>query len=342
MEQRKNLNSEDQKRKKTNLDILDNNIWNWIKNQKNQYSLRSVSDFIFRELTFSRNMQFNKTIILIYLEKFFEYSHFDIKALTTALQLKADVLIQIIDKEISPDISLFDFENSNKKRKIVKKIHAQMIENGILPRELRIAYKLRQFLDKNRLDLTKYELQENARSIEVPLDDKGIHLNNKEILAILFSDPEERHKEIYTVASDIADRLVNQDIKLTSQCNECKTDCMLRKPDFIYYKSGIEVSMDDIEDDLIAETLKGSFAENYLVYYGASLVIAIDELIRSNLAMIRDFINQELYVMKDYDQILKLMKILEKGSRNEANDFAGEPNFIEKINPTHSWLSLMS
>jgi len=66
---------------KTNLDILDQEVWNYVKHKKNEFELRSVADYIFKILNLARTMNLDKVQFLIAIEKFYEYIHYEIDEL---------------------------------------------------------------------------------------------------------------------------------------------------------------------------------------------------------------------------------------------------------------------
>lgn len=310
--------------KKTNLDIIDQDSWNWVKNKKNQYELRSVANFIFKMIDVYRILDIEKILFLLQIEKYFEYNYFDMEELSKAMELKTDKVIKLVDKYLGPRVPLFDLKDENLKIKVIKKIHELMIENRILPRELSIAYNLRHFIDKNQLDMSRYNNFEEK-------DLGNIGVDNKLILSILFPDAEELRKAIYCEAINFADWFINFEKDLDLECSKCDKDYFLKKPDYIYYKSGIDVSFDDLKDDLLSEILKQHFKEKNIVYYGFCLIIAIDSLIQKNLLMVKNYIEEELYLYKKTEEVLMFINILTRISKNECISFFNEKEYFEEI-----------
>ena len=310
--------------KKTNLDIIDQDSWNWVKNKKNQYELRSVANFIFKIIDEYQSLDIEKILFLMQIEKYFEYNYFDMKELSKAMDLKIDKVIKLVDDYLGPRIDLFNLEDEELKTKTIKKIHDLMIGNRILPRELSIAYNLRHFIDKNQLDMSKYENFEEK-------DIGDIRIDNKLILSILFPDAEELRKETYCEAINVADWFVNLENVPDLECKECDKDYFMKKPDYIYYKSGIDVSFDDLKDDLLSEILKHHFKEKFIVYYSLCLIIAIDLLIRKNLLMVKNFIEEELYIFKKPEEVLMFINILIKISKYEFISISREKEYFEEI-----------
>jgi len=96
--------------KKTNLDILDQDIWNEIKSKKNEFELRSVADYIFKVIKGYQTMNIEKCFLLINLEKYYEYDYFDLGEFANAIELKLDKIIKLVDKYLGSEIPLFSFQ----------------------------------------------------------------------------------------------------------------------------------------------------------------------------------------------------------------------------------------
>lgn len=301
--------------KKTNLDIIDQDSWNWVKNKKNYFELRSVANFIFKMIDVYRNLNIEKWLFLINLEKYFEYSYYDMEEFSYAMDLQTSKIIKLIDKYVGSNIQLFNLEDEELRKKTIKKIHDLMIENRILPRELSIAYNLRSFIDKNQLDISKYE---NLEKMEI----FDVDVNNEKILLILFPNAEERRKEIYCESINFAESFIKFEEINNFECKECDEDCIMKRPDYIYYKSGIDVSYDDLEDDLVSEILKQNFKEDFIVCYGFCLTMAIASLIRKNLLMVKNFIKNELYIFEKPTEIMIFIDILIKISMKAAKSIS--------------------
>jgi len=322
--------------KKTNLDIIDQDSWNWVKNQKNYYDLRSVADFIFKIINEYRNMDIEKLLFLINIEKYFEYSYFDMSEFSYIMELKPDKIVKLVDKFLGSDIPMFGFQNEELKTKIIRKIHKLMIENRILPRELSIAYNLRNFIDKNQLNMSNYEnLDENDEII-------GIDVNNEKIFSILFPNTEERRKEIYSESINYAEKLIKSKESNNLKCLKCDEDCFIKRPDYLYYKSGVDISLDDLKDDLVSEILKEGFKEDYIVCYGFCLALAIDSLIKKNLLLVKNFIENELYIFEKPTEIMVLIDILIKISKEEAKSFLKEKEQKEHFEEIYEKLSMIA
>jgi len=309
---------------KTNIDIVDQDLWNWVKSQKNKFNLRSVSDYIFKILNEYREMNIEKSIFLINIEKYFEYSYFDFKEMSYNLGLNAEQIIKLIDKYLGSDIPLFNIKDDELKAKILKKIHKLMIKNRILPRELSIAYNLRELVEKNHINISNYERDRIDLS-------EFENLNMEKILSILFSDPEERRREIYGETIRYAEKLAQAEKSKKIKCLDCKENCIIKTPDYLYYRTGIDISLSDLEDDLVSDILKESFKEKYLVCYGLCLAMAIDSIIKRNLLLVRDFIESELYLFNKSKDIIVLIEILIRISEKEAKSFIKEQEYFEEI-----------
>lgn len=308
---------------KTNLDILDQDSWNYVKIMKNKYEFRSVADYIFKIIALSKSMNLDRLQFLIAIEKFYEYNFYDIDELSFELGIKPHNVRKLIRKYFGDETPLYDI-NKTQREKITRKIHELMIKNRILPRELSIAYNLKDFIDKNRINISNF--QEITREFEL----KNIRFDNRKILKVLFSDDQERRKEVYSITIETAELLVKSDTSGDFNCDTCEDDCFVKDPEYIYYKSGITVKNEDLENDLVSDILKTKFKENFRVWYGLSLVIAINKLIQSNLLIVKDFIEKELYVFKEPDMILIFIDVLINISGTEFISNEQEKGNIEK------------
>jgi len=212
--------------------------------------------------------------------------------------------------------------DGSKKEYNVNKIHELMIKNRILPRELSIGYYLRDFMDKNKLNMSSYE------NIDKEFELKNLRFNNRKILKILFPDSEERRKEIYCEAINTAEFFI--ELEKDEDCSECKYECIIKDPEYIYYKSGLNIKNEDLEVDLISDILKKKYKDKFIPYYGLCLAIAINKLIRRNLLMVKKFIEEELIIFKEPEIILLFIDVLIKKSGNEFVSNKEEENLIEK------------
>lgn len=306
---------------KTNLDILDQDSWNYVKHKKNKYGLRSVANYIFKLINLDITIDLDKWQFLIAIEKYYEYEHYDIDELSNDLELKPYNVRDLIKDYLGEDTSLYNLKRKEKE-KIIRKIHRLMIENRILPRELSIAYYLRDYIDRNKIDISDYQnpIRES--------DFKNLHFNNRKIFRILFLNEEERRKEIYCETISIAEAFIK--LEINEEYTNCEDKYILKDPEFIYYISGINIRKEDLEGDLISEILRQKFEDNYLVYYGLCLMIAIKNLIRRNLRMVKDFIEKELYIFKEPETILIFIDVLIEISGNEYVSNKEEKEIFEK------------
>lgn len=320
---------------KTNLDILDKDSWNYVKNMKNKYEFRSVADYIFKIINLAKSMKLDKWQFLIAIEKFYEYNFYDIDEFSFELGIKPHNVRKMIRKYFGDDTPLYDV-NKTQREKITRKIHELMINSRILPRELSIAYNLKEFIDKNRINISNY--QEITREFEL----KNIKLDNRKILSVLFPDDQERKNEVYSITIDTAESIIRSDKLEDFNCDTCEDDCFVKDPEYIYYKSGITVKNEDLEEDLISDILKTKFKENFRVWYGLCLVIAINKLIQSNLLMVKDFIEKELYFFKEPAMFLIFIDVLINYSGTEFISNEKEKGNIEKYIKSIMELSISS
>lgn len=321
---------------KTNIDIIDQDDWNWIKSKKNEFQFRSVSNVVFKMIDEYRSMNLERLIFLKLIEKYFEFDYFDMKELSYQLDLNTESIVKQVDKYLDKKIPLFSLDNKEKV-KAISKVHRKMMDNGILPRELSIAYKLKQFIDRNKLNIEKYE--DNLENEDIII---RIEANNEIVLSILFPNKEERRKEIYHSTLRVVDWFTNLKDKEFFECNKCDEDCFIKKPDYIYFKSGIEMLQEDIQEDLITDILKSEFNdENVNSYYGFCLALAIDYLIKKNLTMVKNFVEQEIYLFQKPEEFILFINILIKYTRKETESLSKEKDLMEKFYNVVSkeWLS---
>ena len=221
---------------KTNIDVRDRKRWNWFKMKKNQYQFKSVSDVIFKFGEDYDKYHLEKKILLELLEKYYEYNFFDMEHLTEELKMDLEPAIELINMYVDHTIPLFGSGSYKDIEKTRKKIHRLMIENDILPREFGIAFKLRKYI--NEIDLEKY--QENEKYLS------NMGLDNKLMLNILFPEENDKINEVYNETVAFASWFVENKKRFLKNfdCASCDNDkCAMKKPDYIYYKSGINVSL---------------------------------------------------------------------------------------------------
>ncbi len=307
---------------KTNLDIIDQDSWNYVKNKKNRYGLRSISNYIFKLINLDMSIDLDKWQFLIAIEKFYEYEHYDIDELSYELELNSYNVRELVKDYLGENINLYNLK-PNERDNNRRLIHRLMIENRILPRELSIAYYLRDYIDRNKINISDYQNPDND------IDLKNLQINNRKILKILFPDDKEKRKEIYSETIRIAESFIQLE-KEDEDCISCNDKCVLKDPEFIYYLSGLNVKREDLEGDLVSEILKEKYGNDYIVFYGLCLMIAIKNLIHRNLEMVKDFIENELYIFKEPETILIFIDVLIEISGNEYVSNKEEKEIFEK------------
>jgi len=67
------------------------------------------------------------------------------------------------------------------------------------------------------------------------------------------------------------------------------------------------MNLDDLQEDLVTEILKSKFPENYMVYYGVILTLAIQKLIEHNFYEVKQFIDNEISIFKEPKKIIILI-----------------------------------
>lgn len=309
---------------KTNLEIIDQDLWNWVKYKKNELKLKSTGDFVFKVLEMYKNEELEQKTFLINIEKYFEYNYFNMKDLSNSMNSNLDYTIKLINKYIGKNVPLFGTEKNEDREKALKKIHELMIENHIIPRELSIAYKIKKYLDNNQIDLA--DLKEYIKNN----DENKINFDNKLVLNIVYPDIEERRREIYHQTIQIANWFVNNKNSY-GRCLNCEDEkCPIKNPDFIYFKSGLDTSKDDLENDLIADILKSHYNKDFLIYYGFSLLFSIDLIIRKQLSMVHTFISEKIYTFEKPELINVFISLIFNISKE---------NVISAVEKDKEWMS---
>jgi len=240
------------------------------------------------------------------------------------LNISKEMAIRLLEKYVGKKVPLFGMDEAKDKVKWIKSVHNMMMEASIVPRELSIAYSMRRFIDKNELNLSDYQ----SESDEIKIN--KVNVDNKIILSLLFPDPEDRRKEIYHHAVNLAKTIIESRM-VVPDCIDCTEDCIIKKPDYIYYKSGIDVTLEDLEEDLIASLLKDRFGEKYLPFYGFCLILSINAVIRDHLSLVKDFLERELVIPKGHEKIVIFIQMLVKISLTEARSSMARDGKIEEF-----------
>ena len=264
--------------KRTNITILDRKIWEWIKERKNPEFSKTVSDVIFQKLNRYNQRNIDLILLLENLEKYFEYTYFDLEELSYTLHTpKKQILKQL--EQIGLKIPLYGSGKKEDKENAIDKIHSLMISNGILPRELRNLYALRdQFLENKQRD--KYET-----------------------LKILYSNKNERFSEVYNYTIKIIDALnekhaIDEFVRISESIDDKKFE-FYQNPDFIYFKLGIKYTLSDIKEDLISDMVESIQTTNNLCLYGILLDFSIYMLVRRNFSQITEYITRDFFYFRD-------------------------------------------
>lgn len=219
------------------------------------------------------------------------------------IDLSQQDVIKLINEYVSEDIPLFGTGTINQIANARKKIHELMVFNDIIPRELSISYKIQNFIQQ------KFPLK-IPDEFEIPDD---------VIFGIFYPDEEEKRMELYTFVSEsLLDYVENEKKPRFDElkCEECeKSDyCIYKRPDFIYLRAGIKIDLEEIKEDFISNTLKEYTESYFLQYYGLFLDISIDKLIQSNLKLIQEFVEKEIFKVSEFaiETIKKIDNMTEK------------------------------
>jgi len=305
--------------KKTNLTIKDNDLWDWVRFRKNQMGMHSISNYIFYLIKYAKNHDLEMKIFLENFEKYFEYHYFDMNILSDNLQISKDIIIEKVNAVVGK-VPLYGTANHEDKLQAREKIHELMIENNVIPRELSIAYNLKSFIDTNQIDISNYANIDDKKKID-------ININNEKILSILFPDHEERRKEVYCETIDYAEKFINSGKFDDFQCKLCEKNCPIKRPDYIYIRSGLDITSDDLEDDLVSEILKEKYKEDFIVCYGICLTVAIASIIRKNLIIVKNFVENEIYTFGNKVEMKIFIDILIEISNDEAKSISDDAVF---------------
>lgn len=268
--------------KKTNISILDKSLWNWVKDQKNRNEVRSTSDILFKFIKYAKINNVGLKMLLRNLEKYYEYSYFDMEELSHNLNLPSNIIIEQIKENIG-EIPLYGSGTDEEKKSARKKIHNLMVDNDIIPRELHLAFKLRDYPVKRMTD-----------------DIKKSDFNDYSLLEVFYPDRYERQRELYNYTILFTEFILTKCLKKRGiedlNCNGCKRfkGCNYSRPDLMYYQAGVDIKIEDIENDLIFNIIKTNCKNNHLHAYGLILEMAMGSLIMKNLRNIEDFLKEEL------------------------------------------------
>lgn len=300
---------------KTNLDIIDPELWNWIKDIKNKFEIKTISELVFRIINNYQSYNIEKSIFLSNMEKFLEFEHYSIKNLRQDLGFNINIIATLTDKYIDSKISLEKPLNQEERSKYIRLVHEKMIQNKIIPQEITMSFNIKKYLDSNKLDfdtLNNYvKIIKSQNSDAKSENSYKLNIDNKEILEILLPNIEDRKREIYFESVRFANEIIENGLDC-KKCLNCAKNCYLKKPDYIYFKAGIPKSLEDIQADLVFDILKAKYSENTLLYYGIVLIISINLIIQRQLSLIKDFISSELYLFdKTKDQnIINYLSII--------------------------------
>ena len=302
------MNIDIKSERKTNIYIKDRELWNWVKDRKNQTNMSSISDFIFHILQYSKRQDLETKIFLENIEKYYEYHHFDMDVLSEYLQLPKERIIEKINAELGK-LPMYGTASEEELKYARKKIHNKMIEHKILPREFSIAYQLKKYLEK---------AVQIEGSKEIPI---------KELLDLLYPDSKEKTQEVYqytiNYTTDILKETGRIDKKkglLEIKCSSCdKIDsCRYNQPELIYLQVGIKLDAEDIKDDLIMDIIRNTRKSNNFQLYSLFLENSIQSLIKTNYELINEFFAQNILIFPQNETDLL------------SNFFKGEIKKIER------------
>ncbi|MBD3253504.1 MAG: hypothetical protein GF383_00345 [Candidatus Lokiarchaeota archaeon] len=266
-------------------------------------------------------MDLEKWNFLVSMEKYYEYNHFSLDELARTTNLKLEEIGARMGKYLGWGVFLIsnDKKYKNLKNKHIGIIHERMIQSRIIPRELSIIYALIELNKEYNLDFRNLD----------SLHKKSIQIEIKKILKIMFPEEEERRSEINGETIDLVAKLL--DLGLTqSPCKECEQECILRSPVQIYHKMGMEVTMEDIEGDLIFKRLKEYFKEDFMGLYGFCLLSAINQIIKTNFVLVKDFLAGDKN-FADFSQFENYLDLLQEISFDKVKSYCEGCESLEEI-----------
>ncbi len=162
---------------RTNIFILDEELWNWAKFQSKNRHQTSVSEYIFQLIRNEKKTNNLEIELLVELEKYFELNHITLGDVANKTGLSIEYINDyLIERKIPIDNT----------QKAIFKIHYLLIENRITPREM---------CNLNRLSI--------ALKFEQKFPSK------RDLLSMFHEDRVERRNEIFSTAFDFLDPITD-------------------------------------------------------------------------------------------------------------------------------------
>lgn len=225
-----------------------------------------------------------------------------------------DSVIKFFKKYLGRDTPINNLENKNKVKEIIDEIHDLMLKNYILPRELLSGRKLLKLISEKKIDFFNNNSIPHT-TFDLLMDDFKV------ILSVIFPRSRERKMEIYCNLIISVEDFLGSNFDFVENCISCKKGCFLTKPDYIYYRLGIDTSMDDIEGDLPFDILKKNFKTNFLSFYGYCLFLSILKVIKKNLILIKEYYENKNSLFKFPNDLNKITNMFDFNNKKDLSLF---------------------
>lgn len=225
-------------RSRTNIFIMDDELWNWAKFQSKERHFSSVSEYLFQLIRIEQETNRFEVKLLLELEKYFELTHFTLGDVANETGLSIEYINKFVIKRKIP---------LNNHQKAIPIIHSTLLEQRIAPREMCILNRLNELL--------KY---------------KQNFPEKRELLIMFYEKSSERRNEVFATAFNILDFITSalknfrQKLNLTetfSLPNYSRKDLPI-----VLFESGIDPGKeDDLFDNPFYQMLVDLKAEDYFL-----------------------------------------------------------------------------
>lgn len=300
-------------KKRSNIYIQDEDLWNWAKYRSKNLGYSSVSDYIFEIIKNEKEKNILDHSILLNLEKYFELNYFTLDEVAT----RTNTTLEYIDNFlIKNNITLKD------KTKAISRVHNLLIENNLSPRELNLFYKLNNYL--------KY---------------KDDFPNKRDLLLLFYTNEYDRRNEIFSESFDLTNKILEiLETKIEKKPNYINNNNnnnnlnkkLLNIPNFnerelflLFYDLGIdyEDEKETIEEDENFIELKEKNLEHY--YYFAFQVSGWIILTRDLFRIFSFFITNSFEIIRI--AITKIFKIISNVKNEISHSIINEPNELQEL-----------
>ena len=165
-------------KKRTNLAVLDEELWNWAKFESRGLKYSSVAEYVFQLIKNDKEANLLSHKLLLELEKYFELNHYTLGDVANKTGLSIEYINDFLVKRNIP---------LNDDQKAIAHIHSLLIEGRVTPREAYLLNKLGDYVIRRRTFPEK-----------------------RELITMFYEDSEERRNEIFSIAYEILDSITNR------------------------------------------------------------------------------------------------------------------------------------